>query len=1410
MWIPAAFFPNVSAMVRQLSSSAEGPWTGMPNRNATPVHLTSWVRGVALLFPFFLWAAGAPLALAQQLNRVEQDLAQKARVDFHGKDLVGKDGPLASVGMELALLYHEHRQFRKSGGARPFASQAVSARLVGEDSVTVDAVARGETSALASALRGLGAQNVASVQNLVSARVPIEKIPQIAALSSLQSARIPRPATPQAIRSKRSPVNEGSASPAVSAEPLVGDTDTQGDAAMVSDDVRTAFGIDGSGITVGVLSDSYDNSSASITASDDMMSGDLPPSDRITVLDDGVNGSDEGRAMMQLIYDVAPGVDLSFHTAFKGRANFADGIRELADNGADVIVDDVFYFREPFFQDGEITRAVDDVAGQGVSYFSSAGNSARQSYASTSFNTVTSGGVEYYDFDDSGSSTDRFQKVDIPVGERVRISFQWDDPFGSLSSGGRAADTDLDIFLVSKTTSSPDTLASSINNNVGGDPVEFIDFTNNGSTDADNDGNADTSFNLRIEQDDGPDPGRIKYFWSGSMTVQEFGTQSPTSVGHSNSSGGAGVAAAAYFDTPEFGQSPPLPENFTSLGGVPILFNDDGTRKSSSVTRDQPRFTGPDGGNTTFFGSSDIEGDGFPNFFGTSAAAPHAAAVAALQLQADPGQTPTEVYSSLSSSAIDMEQSGFDFLTGAGLVQAPEAIGNTADAVVNETAGSESTVPCDGSPDASTITNGSSQAGSGGTAFVCPGAYSPSTLDAQSRIFLTSGADATIGDQLTLTSGTFDVSIGSLTLTSTGESSSARISGSGSGTISGDVTVERFIEYQDGSANGSHWRFMASPLGGALDQQQGGGGGEHDTYRGPPLLSNTWTQGDGIPGANTQISGADASVFYYDETASVGSDASGGWAAVGDLKNPTGGSNIESQEGFAAYLFQDRDFDGTDEGFPLTLSVTGTVPASENDGSDVALPVSCTDNDGTGSDGCTDPNDGWNLVANPFVSHVEWNSGGFTRSQLESNAYVYDADNGVYQQTDGTNGGDVFIAPFQAFFIKSNAMDGNEGNAALSVNSGAKADPSASGDREFKSKAEEPLVSLQLTDGTDAEETRVTFRDGAEAGDDRYDGYQLTPLAADYHLIASKIDGRGGTYDSQYRPLPAGDSLEVDLAVTTTSRGTYTIEVDTLRALPTDLQVKVVDTQTGETADLRAGESLSFTVESSEAVSSEATSPRELLAGGPVQKAAASGVISGRFDLQVISGAAIPVEPASFDAAASEGDVDLKWQTASETNNAGFAVERKAKGGAWSQVGFREGAGTTDQAQTYRFTDTGVPFEAERVTYRLRQEDLDGTASHSEEVTVRLGAPSETTLHAPFPNPTQGSATLRYETPEATDLEIAVYDVLGRRVRTLADGPVEAGRHEQTVSVSDLPAGTYFVRLQAEGQTRTQKLTVFR
>lgn len=739
--------------------------------------------------------------------------------------------------------------------------------------------------------------------------------------------------------------------------------------------------------------------------------------------------------------------------------------------------------------------------------------------------------------------------------------------------------------------------------------------------------------------------------------------------------------------------------------------------------------------------------------------------------------------------------------------------------VVNDN-GSDPVESCGTSPDAPTPSDGFNQAAPADRVLICPGGYSEATLEVTTEATLATGADVTISDELTLTSGTFDVSRGSLTLTSTGESSSARIAGSGSGTISGDVTIERHVERKDGGAETSHWRLMASPLGGALDEETSGSKGEHDTYSGPPLLSNTWTQGANMEGANFQGSSADPSVFFYDETADVGTDPQRGWSSVGDLVVPTTGSQVENQEGFAVFLFQDRDFDGTDEGFPLTLSVTGTVQGDENSGINASLPVSCTNNDGTGADGCTDPNDGWNLVANPYVSHIDWTSGSFSRTALEANAYVYDADNGHYDQTDGTNEGDSFIAPFQAFFVKSNATDGNEGSVDLKVNSGAKADPSTSGDREFKSEAKRPLVSLQLSDGTRAEETRLTFRKGADSGKDRYDGYQLTPLSGDYHLLASQIEGRAGTYDSQYRPLPSEDSLTVGLTVTTTSGGTYEIEADTLAGLPGDLRVAVVDTKTGERADLQAGESLSFEVDGSSTAKAKKHSPRELLAEGPVQKATSTGVIEDRFELQVVPASAIPVELAGFEAEADEQAAVLTWQTASETNSAGFAVERKTGSagppggsGGWTEVGFVESkarGGTTTEAQTYRFTDTEVPFEAEGLRYRLRQEDLDGTTSLSKEVTVELGAPSKATLHAPFPNPASRRATLRYETPAATDLKIGLYDVLGRRIRTVVDRSVQAGRHEARVSARGLSAGTYFLRMRAGGPTKTRRLTVIR
>jgi hypothetical protein len=132
------------------------------------------------------------------------------------------------------------------------------------------------------------------------------------------------------------------------------------------------------------------------------------------------------------------------------------------------------------------------------------------------------------------------------------------------------------------------------------------------------------------------------------------------------------VGAAAYFNTPAFGVSPPVLDSFSSAGGTPILFDSAGNRLASAEIGSKPEIVAPDGGDTTFFGT-DTDGNGFPNFFGTSAAAPHAAGVAALLLQAKPDSTPIQIYAALENTAIDMGASGFDFDSGSGLIQTDSA-----------------------------------------------------------------------------------------------------------------------------------------------------------------------------------------------------------------------------------------------------------------------------------------------------------------------------------------------------------------------------------------------------------------------------------------------------------------------------------------------------------------------------------------------------------------------------------------------------------------------------------------------------------------------------------------------------------------------------------------------------------------
>ena len=218
------------------------------------------------------------------------------------------------------------------------------------------------------------------------------------------------------------------------------------------------------------------------------------------------------------------------------------------------------------------------------------------------------------------------------------------------------------------------------------------------------------------------------------------------------------------------------------------------------------------------------------------------------------------------------------------------------------------------------------------------------------------------------------------------------------------------------------------------------------------------------------------------------------------------------------------------------------------------------------------------------------------------------------------------------------------------------------------------------------------------------------------------------------------------------------------------------------------------------------------LALGDGQVTSVDGNAQTGFSTLPLSEAAspLPVELTAFTAQQDGDTVGLRWQTASETNNAGFEVQRRVDGGPFATMGFVEGAGTSDEGRDYRFVDAQIPFAVDSLTYRLRQVDLDGTAHLHAPVTLGRGVPDRLEVLAPYPNPTTGTATLSYTLPAAGTVRIAVYNVLGQEVAVLAQGEERAGRIERHLDLSRLPSGAYFVRLTAAGQDRTQRLTVVR
>jgi subtilisin family serine protease len=619
-----------------------------------------------------------------------------------------KSGAGARLGASLAVLERAAARRLPQSDVTRAVKRKLPALRAGDGYVSISAYGD-DLAGLREQLVAKGLMNAALHPTAVSGRAPVAALRDMASTSGLKFLR------PTLATTRGTPR---------------GLVVTQGDRSLRADLARRQFGVEGRGIRVGVLSDSYDcapgafQEGAPFTrAAEDVRNGDLPRDVRVLKdLDTAPNEdcSDEGRAMMQLIHDVAPGASQAFYTAFESQEDFAAGIRALAALGAQVIVDDVIYYAEPMFEDGIIAQAVDDVYRGGVAYFSSAGNDGRLSYESRfrlSADTGVSG--RRHDFA-RGEAEDTLQHATATAGSATIISVQWDQP--SLSANGkRGSLSDLDVWFYDA-DGEPFEICNDdpaqvvcqipgIDFNVDGDAVEtpiMVNFSDE-----------DVEVQIGIELFEGPSPNYLKYVWfdldAGIFTVDEFDTASGTVYGHANAAGAEAVGASAWYQTQEWG-SPLRPQcrpaclnSFSSAGGTPILFGANGRRLDKPALRLKPGVTGPDGGNTSFFfvdldfeipGTS--EPDGFPNFFGTSASAPHVAAVAALMLEQRARDitarkrflgprklTPDLIYWALRLTADDMRlrnfggdigpqrvdnAQGFDFDTGFGFVDAQRAL----------------------------------------------------------------------------------------------------------------------------------------------------------------------------------------------------------------------------------------------------------------------------------------------------------------------------------------------------------------------------------------------------------------------------------------------------------------------------------------------------------------------------------------------------------------------------------------------------------------------------------------------------------------------------------------------------------------------------------------------------------------
>jgi Subtilase family len=522
-----------------------------------------------------------------------------------------KDGPLAKGGGALVSIYRDYTKHLRSGGDRyDYQSPLSELYVVKGRDVMVTVKVNGKLRPVHDLIRSMKGRSVISdtSRSVIVAYVPIDQVDDLASQKRVLTVR---------------PNVRGQTASA-------GSVGNDAERSLKTEFVQPAFGVDGSGQKVGVISDSFDSSGAYVI---DQLSGDLP---EVDIVQDNEPGTDEGRAMLQLVHDIAPGSDLAFHNVGNSLEEFAVAVRSLREAGSTIIVDDVSFATSPYFGEGVLEKSINDVVDDGAVYLThqrNTGNAAFSNPTNWVADTENPGGL-LNDFDLSNSVDTRLK---LRVDQAGAIFLQWDDVYDGTVAKVTA---DVDFFLERNGT----VITSSIDNNFQtGAPYEVLVVNDPGIYDV----------VIRIDglAKGAAAPTRFKFSANGNQagmfngkTGIEYAGNNSSAVGQSAATGAIAVAAVDNLASNAFGRArDPVTEDFTSEGPVIRVFDENGNRLAQPQTILAPLVSGTQRTNTSVAG--------FEVFPGTSAAAPNVAAVAALLRQISPNASPEQIKDALVESA---------------------------------------------------------------------------------------------------------------------------------------------------------------------------------------------------------------------------------------------------------------------------------------------------------------------------------------------------------------------------------------------------------------------------------------------------------------------------------------------------------------------------------------------------------------------------------------------------------------------------------------------------------------------------------------------------------------------------------------------------------------------------------------